>query len=71
MEWPTGRCGHAATCVSRPLLVIVGGRSDDDDDDAIRDCWIHDLTEEGKMCCTCVSDTVCLVLVFSYHSLTL
>ena len=42
VEWPTGRHGHAATCVSGPLLMIVGGKSDRRS--AIRDCWIHDLT---------------------------
>ena len=42
MEWPTERCGHAAACVSGPLLVIVGGMSDGGN--AISDCWIHDLT---------------------------
>ena len=42
VEWLTGRCGHAATCVSGPLLMIVGGKSDGRS--AICDCWIHDLT---------------------------
>ena len=32
---------HATTCVSGPLLVIVGGRSGHS---AISDCWIGDFT---------------------------
>ena len=61
VKWPTGRFGHAATCVSGPLLVIVGGRSSGQS--AISDCWIHDLTTmKWKkviiFCRSCVSDIV-------------
>ena len=41
VKWPEGRCDHATTCVSGPLLVIVGGRSGWR---TISDCWIGDLT---------------------------
>ena len=37
VEWPERRYGHAATCVSGPLLVIMGGED-------TSDCWIYDLT---------------------------
>ena len=37
LEWPEERYGHAATCVSGPLLVIMGGED-------TSDCWIYDLT---------------------------
>ena len=42
MEWPEWRCDHATTCVSGPLLVIVGGLSSELN--TISDCWIGDLT---------------------------
>ena len=41
VEWPERRCVHATTCVSGPLLVIVGG---DSGRSIISDCWIGDLT---------------------------
>ena len=72
VEWPTGRCGHAATCVSGPLLVIVGGTSNWSR--AISDCWIHDLTtmkwKNVILLYMCIRYCM-FVLVFSYHSLTL
>ena len=42
LDWPKERCGHAATCVSGPLLVIMGGL--DSQIRTISDCWIYDLT---------------------------
>ena len=59
--------------------MIVGGCDDEGDDDelsTISDCWIHDLTtmKWKKVICVVqvyISDIVCLVLVFSYHSLIL
>ena len=42
VEWPVGRSAHATTCVSGPLLVIVGGLSECLS--TISDCWIGDLT---------------------------
>ena len=41
-EWPEKRYYHATTCVSGPLLVIVGGLSWRNN--TISDCWIGDLT---------------------------
>ena len=41
MEWPEKRGGHAATCVSGPILVIMGGVVDSE---TISDCWIYDFT---------------------------
>ena len=42
LEWPEERYGHAATCVSGPLLVIMGGV--DNRIETISDCWIYDFT---------------------------
>ena len=42
VEWPEKRCAHATTCVSGPLLVIVGGLCEQLS--TISDCWIGDLT---------------------------
>ena len=57
VEWPTGRYGHAATCVmSGPLLVIVGGLSDRWN--TTSDCWIHDLTTMKKK-------VICVVHVYT------
>ena len=42
LEWPEKRYSHAATCVSGPLLVIMGGV--DNEIVMISDCWIYDLT---------------------------
>ena len=47
MEWPEGRYFHAATCMSGPLLVIVGGNNGQDT--TISDCWIGDLTKDQWM----------------------
>ena len=41
VKWPKGRYAHATTCVSGPLLVIVGG---DNGRSTISNCWIGDLT---------------------------
>ena len=41
VELPERRYCHATTCVSGPLLVIVGGYNGWS---AISDCWIGDLT---------------------------
>ena len=41
-EWPEERHSHAATCVSGPLLVIMGGMGTRIE--IISDCWIYDLT---------------------------
>ena len=41
MEWPESRYGHAATCVSGPLLVIMGGAISTI---MTSDCWIYDFT---------------------------
>ena len=41
VDWPEGRYGHAAACVSGSLLVIVGGVGDDLS--TISDCWIYDF----------------------------
>ena len=41
VEWPERRFYHATTCVSGPLLVIVGGYGDEG---TISECWIGDLT---------------------------
>ena len=46
VECPEERCDHATTCVSGPLLVIVGGASGRG---IISDCWIVDLiTKQWK-----------------------
>ena len=46
VEWPERRFFHATTCVSGPLLVIVGG---DSGQGAISECWISDLiTKQWK-----------------------
>ena len=42
LERPEERSGHAATCVSGPLLVIMGGV--DSEIKMISNCWIYDLT---------------------------
>ena len=42
MEWPERRGGHAATCVSGPLLVIMGGAMSRET--ITSDCWIYDFT---------------------------
>ena len=42
MEWPERRGGHAATCVSGPLLVIMGGGMSKET--MTSDCWIYDFT---------------------------
>ena len=42
MEWPKRRGGHAATCVSGPLLVIMGGAMSRET--MTSDCWIYDFT---------------------------
>ena len=42
MEWPERRYSHAATCVSGPLLVIMGGAMSRET--TISDCWIYDFT---------------------------
>ena len=58
MEWPERRGGHAATCVSGPLLVIMGGMMDMKT--MTNDCWIYDFTtmlwkkvlvSENNVCC--------------------
>ena len=41
VEWPEERYSHAATCVSGPLLVIMGGV--DSQVQMTSDCWIYDL----------------------------
>ena len=40
LEWPEGRYSHAATCVSGPLLVIMGGVMFT----IASSCWIYDFT---------------------------
>ena len=40
LEWPEERYSHAATCVSGPLLVIMGGFGSQ----ITSDCWIYDFT---------------------------
>ena len=51
VEWPEKKYNHAATCVSGPLLVIVGGGSGQS---TISDCWIYDLTtKQWKKVCVC------------------
>ena len=42
MEWPDRRYSHAATCVSGPLLVIMGGAMSRET--MTSDCWIYDFT---------------------------
>ena len=42
MEWPKRRGGHVATCVSGPLLVIMGGMMNMKT--MTSDCWIYDFT---------------------------
>ena len=42
VEWPKQRGGHAATCVSGPLLVIIGGMMNMKT--MTSDCWIYDFT---------------------------
>ena len=42
MEWPVKRGVHAATCVSGPLLVIMGGMMNTET--VTGDCWIYDFT---------------------------
>ena len=42
MEWPERRAAHAATCVSGPLLVIMGGAMIRET--MTSDCWIYDFT---------------------------
>ena len=42
MEWPEKRGVHAATCVSGPLLVIMGGLAYVEM--VTSDCWIYDFT---------------------------
>ena len=42
MEWPESRYGHVATCVSGPLLVIMGGTVNWKT--MASDCWIYDFT---------------------------
>ena len=42
MEWPERRAAHAATCVSGPLLVIMGGVMTREA--MTSDCWIYDFT---------------------------
>ena len=42
MEWPAKRGVHAATCVSGPLLVIMGGMMNTET--VTGDCWIYDFT---------------------------
>ena len=42
MEWPERRGTHAATCVSGPLLVIMGGMINAKT--MTSDCWIYDFT---------------------------
>ena len=41
MQWPERRCAHAATCVSGPLLVILGGATNWET--MTSDCWIYDF----------------------------
>ena len=40
VQWPEGRVGHAATCVSGSVLLIVGGW----DRNICDECWISDTT---------------------------
>ena len=42
LEWPEERYNHAATCVSGPLLVIMGGFGSWMQ--ITSDCWIYDFT---------------------------
>ena len=42
VKWPAARVGHAAACVSGPLLVIMGGMMNWTT--VISDCWIYDFT---------------------------
>ena len=73
MEWPERRCDHATTCVSGPLLMIVGGHNLLGT--AISDCWIGDLTtKQWKKVSVCILDTFEIdfnYTFFSYPSLTL
>ena len=41
VKWPEERVGHAGTCVSGPVLVIVGGIRLS----ILSECWICDTTD--------------------------
>ena len=74
LEWPEKRYSHAATCVSGPLLVIIGGM--DNKIGTISDCWVYDFTAmlwkkvHVLMYFRCGSDIDLDITFFSYFSLT-
>ena len=74
VRWPEKRFSHAATCVSGPLLVIMGGMATWKE--MTGDCWIYDLTAmlwkkvHVLMYFKCGSEIDLDITFFSYPSLT-
>ena len=77
VKWPERRYAHATTCVSGPLLVIVGGAGNRQN--TISNCWIGDLTtkqwKKVRIIYVCIWHRIKIGLIlytfFSYPSLTL
>ena len=69
-KWPIKRGGHAAACVSGPLLVIVGGMRRDDKWTTVSDCLIHDFTTMNWKKVICVAHVFQILYVWFWFSAT-